>query len=186
MKDLLALTKSFVDKSFDKQLPHYRQTLYWILQLNPEADLACQIAAYSHDIQRAFAFEENRKKIETSEAGFKDAAMLNEHQNGGAQIMQKFLLEQGAESALAKKVAHLISKHEIGGDFEQNLLKDADSLSYFECNAPSFIERYAPIMGHAKVKAKFDWMFERISSPEAKKIAKPIYDKALAELTTAK
>ncbi len=179
---LLAKVIALVDESFGEKQPHFERTIFWLLQLKPEADVAEQIAAYAHDIQRALAGAANQKRIENSDNGFKDPDYLAEHQNTGADVIRKFLTEQQASPELAEKVAHLISKHEIGGDSEQNLLKDADSISYFDCNALGFATKYAPIMGVAKVKAKFDWMFDRITAPKAKALAEPMYLKALAKL----
>jgi hypothetical protein len=180
--NILELVRNFVEDSFGKKSDHFERTLYWIKQLKPDADLALQISAYSHDIQRAFANEESLKKVENSDNGFKDETMLKEHQEGGGDIMYKFLIEHGQTEELAEKVKHLISKHEIGGDEEQNLLKDADSVSYFECNADHFVTKYAPVLGKEKVKSKFDWMFERITSDQAKELAEPMYKEALDKL----
>lgn len=78
---------------------------------------------------------------------------------------------------MIKTVNHLISKHELGGDADQNLLKDADSLSFFETNAEKFATEFIKELGKEKIKQKFDWMYERISSPQAKEWAKPMYEK---------
>ena len=180
--DILEVVKKFVDDSFGKKSDHFERALYWMKQLKPDADLALQISAYSHDIQRAFASEESLKKVENSDNGFKDESMLKEHQEGGGEIMYKFLLKNGQTEELAEKVKYLISKHEVGGDDEQNLLKDADSVSYFECNADHFVTKYAPVLGKEKVKSKFDWMFERITSDKAKKLAEPMYKEVLNKL----
>lgn len=150
--NILELVRNFVDDSFGKKSDHFERTLYWIKQLKPDADLALQISAYSHDIQRAFASEESLKKVENSDNGFKDESMLKEHQEGGGDIMYRFLLEHGQTDALAAKAKHLISKHEVGGDDEQNLLKDADSVSYFECNADHFVTKYAQFLERKRLR----------------------------------
>ena len=54
MNSLLKKTIAYVDKSFGEKKEHFDRTLYWVLKLKPDADEALQIAAYSHDIQRAF------------------------------------------------------------------------------------------------------------------------------------
>lgn len=183
-KDTLILNKviEFVDLSFQEKHPHHERALYWLLFLNPKADLALQIAAYAHDIQRAFASKEALNAAENSASGFKDAQVLKEHQETGGEIMFNFLKGQGVSQTIAFKVKQLIGKHEQGGTREQNLIKDADSISYFECNAEHFISKFAPIVGPVKVKDKFDWMFTRITSAKARKIAKPMYAKAIKDL----
>ena len=54
--------------------------------------------------------------------------------------MNKFLQENGADEATISKVTHLIGKHEVGGDLEQDILMDADSVSFFETNAEMFVK----------------------------------------------
>lgn len=179
---LLEKTIKFVDKSYGRQKMHFERTLYWLFELNPDADEALQIAAYAHDIERAFGREDTMKRVQESDKGFQDESMLTKHQVGGAEIMKEYLLKQGASPELSDRVAHLISRHEVGGNNDQNLLKDADSISYFETNAAGFVEKFVPLVGKEKVKAKFDWMFERITSGKARKLAQPMYEKALKML----
>jgi hypothetical protein len=81
-----------------------------------------------------------------------------------------------------KKTFHLISKHEVGGDEEQNALMDADSVSFFETNAEMFVNKKAPIEGYEKVKEKLDWMFNRISTEERKGVARENYSRWSKEL----
>src|SRR3989344_1580256 len=83
-----------------------------------------------------------------------------------------------------ERVKYLISKHEVGGDDDQNLLKDADSLSFVENNADFFISRLDKL-GYEKIKEKFDWMFNRITDQKAKEIAKPFYENMIYQLETA-
>ncbi len=179
---LFNLVAEYVDKSFGEKSMHFERTVYWLQKLVPQADLALQISAYAHDIQRAFAQKEALKKIESSENGFKDEEFLKNHQEEGGKLMYKFLKKHSQTDDLANRVQYLISKHEVGGDEDQNMLKDADSISYFECNADHFVTKYAPILGTEKVKSKFDWMFERITSDQAKQIAEPMYKEALNKL----
>jgi hypothetical protein len=181
--ELFKQVKEFVNSSFNhKGINHFEQTVYWVKKLKPDADEALLIAAYAHDIQRAFRGSQIEKAIKKSKKGFNDKKLMKLHQEKGAEIMGKFLEKEGADKNLIERVKHLISRHEWGGDDNQNLLKDADSLSFFECNIEHFIKIKAREMGKDKVKAKFDWMYERITSPKAKKIAKPIYQKAIKDL----
>ena len=46
--------------SLPEDLPHAKNTVEWVLKLNPKASQAMQIAALAHDIDRA---DENRKRV---------------------------------------------------------------------------------------------------------------------------
>jgi hypothetical protein len=186
MGKYLDLIRNYIDKGCKendtiRDIKHYERTLYWLLRLKPDADEALQIAAYSHDAERVFRSAEYTN-ISKSAKGFRDEDHLKHHQDIGAKLISDFLLEHGATGQLAKKVWVSISKHEVGGNDDQNLLKDADSLSFFENNVGFFLTRQVEKMGKEKVKDKFNWMYERITSPKAKKIAKPRYLKALQKL----
>jgi hypothetical protein len=180
MSNLFKKTREFIDKSFrnEAQMLHFDRTVHWLKVLKPDADEASLIAAIGHDIERAFRkndpFENKSKK-------FTDENHLKNHQETGAKILEKFLKEQGADLNTIKKVKHLVSNHEIGGDVDQNLLKDADSLSFLENNADIFLKRLEKL-GYSKVKEKFDWMYFRITQPKAKKIGKPFYKKIIKKL----
>jgi hypothetical protein len=181
--ELLSKAEQFVVDSFtkigkEKSIPHFLRTKYWLLELKPDADEAFCISAVAHDIERAFR-DPNNDKAKT--AGFLDDFFLKYHPEKGADIMAEFLKSQGANEELIERVKLLISKHETGGNDDQNLLKDADSVSFFENNADSFI-KMAEEIGKDKIKDKFDWMFSRITDERAKEIAKPWYDEALQKL----
>lgn len=138
-------------------------------------------AAIAHDIERAFRKKEN-KKIEKSESGFLDDEHINYHQKEGGRIIYEFLLDEGASRNFAGKVRGLIERHEIGGDLEQNLLKDADSISFFENNSGRFIRDMVPVFGRKKVEERFNWMYSRITSEKAVKIAEPWYKEVSKKL----
>jgi len=110
-----------------------------------------------------------------------DQNNLQIHQEKGAHILGEFLQKNGATNELINNVIHLISKHEVGGDKNQNLLKDADSISFLENNADIFLSRFDRL-GYANIKEKFDWMYERISDLKAKEIARPMYNKIIEQL----
>ena len=187
METLYDLVEKFVISSFSEealknQLTHFKRTVHWVKELNPEADEALLISAIAHDIERSVRKEEVLKKIK--EIGLTSSDFLKNHQERGAEIIANFLEEQGAENELIDKVKRLVSKHEVGGDEEQNLLKDADSLSFLENNLSYFLspEKITATGGIEKVKEKISWMFNRITSDKAKQIAQPWYDKAMKEM----
>ncbi len=171
-------TLNFVNKVIpDEQKAHFERTVFWMEKFSPIFTEAHRIAAYCHDIERAF----NDKKNEQVE-NYLDPAFLKDHQEKSAEIISNFLKSENAPKDLIDKISHLISKHEVGGDEEQNALMDADSVSFFETNARMFIVKKAPVEGYEKIKEKFDWMFNRICSEDHKHYARINYKKWLAEL----
>lgn len=181
--DLFDKVRSFVQKSFDDnkaQMLHFDRTVDWLKQLKPDACEAFLIAAIGHDIERAFS-RDDKLGFDKNDRSFRDEEWLKYHSAKGAEILGEFLLKEQVGKEIINKVKHLISKHEVGGDEEQNLLKDADSLSFVENNAPIFLSKIDKL-GYERVKEKFDWMHDRISSQRAKELAKPFYDKMMFEL----
>ena len=100
--------------------------------------------------------------------------------------MQEFLQQQGAPPQLISRVAELIAYHEVGGDAEQNVLKDADSISFLEIQAEHFLTSKLADTSWEEVRDKIKWMFDRISSPVAKELAQGFYDQAIERLEELK
>lgn len=175
-------TEKFVKDSFGKRkIRHLERTVFWLKKLMPEAHEALQVAAISHDIERAFR-KDGIASVRNREKGFLDEEHLEFHQKESARIICEFLTREGADESLIKRVGELVEKHEVGGDRDQNMLKDADSISFFENNAEHFIKGKATELGREKVKEKFDWMFNRITSEEAKEMSRFWYIEALEKL----
>jgi hypothetical protein len=161
---------------------HLERTVYWVTQLKPDADEALLIAAITHDIERALTEVPEYKASNVKAGGFTTTDFLREHQDTSARIVAEYLESQHAPIEMIDRVVALVSKHEEGGDDDQNLLKDADSLSHFEISAPYFLSTIINEVGDEKVRAKFDWMYDRITSEQARQIAKPFYEEALLTL----
>ncbi len=172
--DIVEKVKEFVDRSFGKKKPHFERTVYWIEKFIPNATEAHKIAAYSHDVERAFRDADKMIPEDYIEEKF-----LKNHQEKGSEIMADFLRDEGALEYLIKKVKHLIESHEFGGDEEQNALMDADSISFFETNAEHFVNERSINEGYDKIKSKLDWNFNRISSKKHKDIIRDNYKKWL-------
>lgn len=167
---MLDRVRKFVTESFGKENPHLERTLFWVEQLDPQAGEELQLAALSHDIERAFNPEtQDMKKYRTGEE-------QREHEEEGGRIMQKFLLGSGYDGAKAERVRELISRHETGGDVGQDLLRDADSLSWLEVSAPRHIGKR--LFPKAELEKKVAFMFERIGSARAAELATPFYEEA--------
>ena len=172
------VAEAFADDPGGLNLRHLRRTLHWLLELDPGADEALQIAALAHDLQRAFRDGEPAVRD-----GFLDPVFLRHHQERGGELVAGFLLREGADAPLAERVRTLVSRHEEGGSAEQDLLRDADSVSFFENNCDYFLRVLVPREGAAAVRAKFAWMYARIGSDRARQIARPWYEAALARLS---
>jgi hypothetical protein len=138
------------------ELKHAQLVLKWVLKLNPEADEALQIAAFSHDIDRAIT------KI--TEKDLKDYTKIDEfkkeHSIRSAQFITDILKRHKYPAGIIKKVKHLVENHEVGGDKESNILMNADSLAYFEFNIPHYQKRN----GLERTKNKIKFMYERLDT----------------------
>lgn len=177
---MLNKTRRFVRESFGKENPHLKRTLYWVKKLKPDAGEELLIAACSHDIERAFKAE---KKI-ADKFKYSWGKAMDRHQRESGRIMFDFLVKEGYDARKAKRVQELISHHEIGGSAMQNLLKDADSLSWLEVSAlrhMGFIEEKG--LTKRELRKKINFMYDRISSKKNKMIAKPFYEKAVKMLS---
>lgn len=171
---MLDKVKEFVTESFGKEHPHLERTLYWVKELKPDASEELLIAARSHDVERAFNPEVKDMKE------YRTGAEQEKHEVEGGRIMFEFLVKEGYDLEKAKRVQELISRHEVGGDAEQNLLMDADSLSWLEVSAPKHIAKRT--FSKEELEKKVAFMYDRISSKEAKDIAGKFYEEAIGML----
>ena len=73
----------------------------------------------------------------------------------------------------------MVRHHEEGGDEESDIIKDADSLSYFDTNVTKHASKLVNVLGKEKVRNKINWMFNRISSEKAKELARPKYEEGI-------
>lgn len=137
-------------------LVHAESTRKWVLKLNPKADLALQISALAHDVERGLEpdyYNKTKDKFDN----------YNEHKRihseKSAKIVVNILEKHNFDKEFVLKVEHLILKHEVGGDVDSNLLMDADSLSFFEDNFVQYFIKY----GEDESRKKIRFMYERAS-----------------------
>ena len=174
---MLEKVKEYINNAYYKEPIHFERSLYWLMRLKPDADEAMQIATYAHDIDRVF---DHTKEVDFyKDKEFNDSDYLEKHQQAGAEIIGDFLFKNGYDKGEARRVAEMVGRHEDGGDLESDLIKDVDSISFFEVNAKGFIDKFIEVLGKEKIERKFNYMFNRISSKKAKKIARPLYERAL-------
>ncbi|MDD5040066.1 MAG: DUF4202 family protein [Patescibacteria group bacterium] len=139
----------------DFELRHAQLVLKLVLKLKPDADEALQIAALAHDMERAYTG--------ITEKDLKDYSKIDEFKKEHALRSVRYITElltkhQYPQEAI-DKVSYLVSNHEVGGDAEANILKDADSLAFFEYNIPSCIKRN----GDERCGKKIKFMYVRLS-----------------------
>jgi len=135
--------------------PMHAQSVHkWVLKLKPDADEALQIAALSHDIDRTMTG--------ITEKDLKDYSQIDEfkkqHAKRSAQFISEILRKRGYLEDVINKVAKLVENNEVGGDEETNILTNADSISYFEGNIPTYLKRN----GREQTKKKIQFMYKRI------------------------
>jgi hypothetical protein len=146
-------------------LEHSKLILKWILILCPDASEELQIAAIGHDMERAITG--------ITEKDLSDYSKINEFKKEHAIRSAKFVSEVLEKCDYPKekmdKIKHLIENHECGGDPESDILKNSDSLAYFEYNIPVYLE----MNGKQRAIEKCKFMYERLSD-DAKELVKNI------------
>ena len=143
---------------------HADNTLEWLLRLESNAGDALQLAALGHDIDRAI--EESKVK----RADFDDYdAFKAAHARNGAEILRPILNSCGVAGDIVDEACRLVEVHEVGGDSSSDLLKDADSISYFDVNLPLYYQRE----GWAETKRRSLWGYRRLTQ-RAQEIVKGI------------
>jgi hypothetical protein len=161
----LRIAEVIAGSSVPEDPRHSKNTLEWLLRLDPNADAALQIAALGHDIDRAVAARKVQRADFSDYDDFKAA-----HARNGAEILAEILWESGVrEESLAREVKRLVCCHEVGGDARSDLLVDADSISYFDVNLPLYHARNS----RKETLRRCLWGYERLS-PRARSIVATI------------
>ncbi len=146
---------------------HAENTLKWLFRLEPKADPALQIAALGHDIDRAVETRKVRRTDFTDYKKFKAA-----HARNGAAILREILNKCGVAKSVADEACRLVTLHEVGGDPRSDLLKDADSISFFEVNMPLYYQRE----GWEETRRRCSWGYRRLSVRLKKIVRRLTYD----------
>ena len=134
---------------------HADNTLHWLLRLKPDADAALQLAALGHDIDRA-----SRDKVRRADYDDYDAFKAA-HARHSAEILRQLLTANGVPAAVVERSCELVCHHEAGGTADADVLKDADSLSYFDTNLPLYLRRE----GEEEALRRSFWGLQRLSAP---------------------
>ena len=143
---------------------HADNTLEWLLRLDPDAGDALQLAALAHDIDRA----DDVRKVKRADFDDYDAFKAA-HARNGAKILRPILNACDVAGDIVDEVCRLVEVHEVGGDPRSDLLKDADSISYFDVNLPLYYQRE----GWAETQRRSLWGYRRLTQ-RAQEIVKGI------------
>jgi len=141
---------------------HSKNTREWVIKLKPEADIALQIAALGHDIERSIEKRKIKRANFTDYDEFKQA-----HSQNSAIILQEILVKYKFNQGVIDKVVHLVLLHEFGGTQEADILKCADSISFFDVNLPFYFQRNS----EKETAFRMKWGYKRLS-----KVAKSIVE----------
>jgi NADPH:quinone reductase-like Zn-dependent oxidoreductase len=163
--------------------PHLARTREWVLELDPGAGEALELAAVIHDIERAFPADDDPYDPDAAPGanGYEDW-----HQRRSAEIGARWLREQNAPEALTADVAALVRVHETGGSPRADLLQAADSLSFLETQTDLFIGMVRDgRLPRDRAEQKLRLMHERIRLPRAAELGTPRLAAALARLDAA-
>jgi hypothetical protein len=133
---------------------HAENTLKWVRILRPNPGPLLEIGALGHDIERAVSEKKVRKEDFSDYNAFKSA-----HAANSARILAELMEECGWDPRSIQVVSRIVSRHEIGGDEDSNLLRDADALSFFEVNLPYYFKRH----DLQEVERRCIWGYLRLS-----------------------
>ncbi|MGB3341199.1 MAG: DUF4202 family protein [bacterium] len=155
LKDIESEIEMIISKS---QVPedsiHSKNTKKWALKLDPKIDIALQIASFGHDIERSIEERKIKRENFTDYNEFKKA-----HSQNSATILQEILLKYSISRGFIDKVVNLVLLHEFGGTLEANILKNADSISFFDVNLPFYFQRNS----EKETAFRMKWGYEKLS-----------------------
>lgn len=108
-----------------EEFTHALDTLRYLRKINPNAREYFTIAALGHDIERVVFPWQTMQGIHEEE-------FRKKHALRSVEIIVPLMRKYNYLEQEIRKVASLIRAHEWGGNSDENLLRDADSLANFE------------------------------------------------------
>ncbi len=183
MATLRDRAREWVRTNYQQGAQHLLQTEAWLQRLKPGASEELLLAALTHDMERAFPGPDSPSL--DPRQGVDNPIYNIAHSERSARIVSAYLHEQGASQEYIEQVARLIRAHEYGGANDENLVQAADSLSFLEVNVDIFLgwmDAGDEKWNADAVRAKFTWMYERIQIPQARDLARPMYEEAMRKL----
>lgn len=161
LKELLI--KIIAESRRPDYIGHATTTEAWLIKLFPKATPELKMAAFAHDIERCWCTP--LFPIQDEEY----TKYKQRHAYHCADLVSAMMVALEFPMDTTKHVHHLISMHEVGGDTETDLLRDADSLSYFDNN----LHGYYVKNGKEETQKKILFMYTR-ASDKAKDLIKTI------------
>ena len=156
---------------------HSKNTLEWLLWLKPDADEALQIAALGHDIERAIEERKVRREDYQNYDEFKAT-----HASNSAEILAEIMKECNISKESANDSLFLVCHHETGATRHADILRDADSISFFHVNLPYYFIRN----GVEETKRRYLWGYRRLPDNLKRLVAEFDYqNRELASLVKA-
>jgi hypothetical protein len=150
LEEIKTITKNATDKT---EYYHSQSVWQWVLKLRPDADIALQIAALGHDIDRSFEdYRIMKAKFATYDEYKKEHALLS------AKITCDILKKHNFDQATIDKVKNLIENHEVGGEGDVEVLKEADSITFF-----SSLPHYRQTHTQKETTDKIKFMYNRLN-----------------------
>ena len=161
------IIKQIAKSEIPEDYVHSKDTVKWLLKIKPDADIALKIAALGHDIERSLGNKKVKRVDYKNYDEFKKAHSLNSARII-ASIMKKFHTNQ----ELIYDVYNLIANHETGGDKRSDILKHADSISFFNVNLPYYYERNT----EEETRRRCIWGLDRLPKALQKQVFDFEYD----------
>ncbi len=156
---------------------HLKQTVVWMLRLDPRASEPLLVAALTHDMERHFP---GGTQPDKAAGAWDDVEYNTRHARRSASIVSDWLRQQGMSPAFVDQVVPPILEHEFGGSAAGNLIQASDSLSFLDTNAGLVAKWVRNGETTAELgKRKLAWMYERIQIAEARELARPLFESAL-------
>lgn len=149
---------------YSEDMFHSINTVEWVLKLRPGADSALEIAALGHDIERGVEDRRIHASCYETFDEYKQAHALN-----CAEILAELMENYGVDQALVDDVARLVAHHEVGGNEREELLKNADVLSFFQVSLPLYYDR----RGAEITKKRCVWGYKKLPQ-DLRKIVREI------------
>jgi hypothetical protein len=159
-KEIREITKK---SGIEEDARHSILTHEWLLKLNPDVSEELQIAALAHDIDRAV-----RPRVLITDGESYDG-YKQRHAKRSAELIAKLMRVCKYSPGSINKVKRLVALHEVSGDEEIDLLRDADSIAFFDYNINFYLRR----KGADITKEKIVFMFARASN-RAKQVIKEL------------
>lgn len=154
----------------------------WAMRLRPNASPELRLAALVHDAERHFPGGPTNTPRYFDEPGY-----LFTHSMRCAEFVDSFLAGVGGvDEDFRYRVRCLVTRHEVGGGTEADILQAADSLSFLETLRWLTVDwvqtgRYTA----ETAKVKHSYMLTRMRPPEAYALGLPLYELAIRDLEHA-